>query len=216
MTRPVDAEVRREIASGLDTFGITAAPQAVDALADYLTLLAEWNRAYNLTAVREPSDMVCRHVLDSAAALPYLRGTRMLDAGSGAGLPGMVLALLAPATQWVLAESTGKKARFLEHAVRELGLSGRVAVHAGRVESCRPDRGFDTVTARALAELVQLVEWIAPSLAPGGRLVALKGQRATVEAELAALPDGWRSRVNPVTLPDQEAERCIVIVEREA
>lgn len=216
MNRADRRQLQGEIEAGLNRQRITAAPAIAEALVQYLDLLTEWNRAYNLTAVRDPRDMVRRHVLDSAAALPFLHGTWMLDAGSGAGLPGMVLALLAPATQWVLAESTGKKARFLEHAVRELGLSGRVAVHAGRVESCRPDRGFDTVTARALAELAQLVEWIAPSLAPGGRLVALKGQRATVEAELAALPDGWRSRVNPVTLPDHEAERCIVIVEREA
>jgi len=216
MSRADRRQLQGDIETGLNRQGISAAPETVDALARYVGLIAEWNRAYNLTAVRDPGDMVHRHVLDSAAALPYLRGTRMLDAGSGAGLPGMVLALLAPATQCVLAESTGKKARFLEHAVRELGLSGRVSVHAGRVESCRPDRGFDTVTARALAELAQLLEWIAPGLAPGGRLVALKGQRATVEAELAALPGGWRSRVNPVTLPDQEAERCIVIVERGA
>lgn len=204
------------IGAGLERQRIDAVPAAVEGLAHYLRLLAEWNRAYNLTAVRDPGEMVYRHVLDSAVALPFLRGGRMLDAGSGAGLPGIVLALLAPESRWILAESTGKKARFLEHAVRELGLSGRVAVHAGRVEDCRPEPGFDTVTARALSDLSQLLRWTAPSLAPGGRLVALKGQHAAAEAERAALPAGWRSRINPVTLPDQEAERCIVIVEREA
>ncbi|MGH8127705.1 MAG: 16S rRNA (guanine(527)-N(7))-methyltransferase RsmG [Gammaproteobacteria bacterium] len=216
MTQPAGKAMWQEIASGLSTLGVATTPQAVDALTDYLALLAEWNRAYNLTAVRDSGEMVRRHVLDSATALPFLHGTRMLDAGSGAGLPGLVLAILAPQTQWVLAESTGKKARFLEHAARELGLAERVAVHAGRVEAHRDEEGFDTVTARALAELAQLLVWTAPHLASGGRLVALKGQRAMVEAELAALPSGWRSRVNPVTLPDRNAERCIVVVEREA
>lgn len=205
-----------EIATGLAALRIAPPAGALDTLDAYLALLVEWNRAYNLTAVREPGDMVRRHVLDSATALPFLHGTRMLDAGSGAGLPGLVLAVLSPQTQWVLVESTGKKARFLEHAVRELGLADRVAVHAGRVEAYRAEMGFDTVTARALAELAQLLAWIAPHVAPGGRLVALKGKRATVEAECAALPPGWRSRVNPVTLPNWETERCIVIVERGA
>ncbi len=202
------------ILAGLEAMRIAPPPQSVASLARYLGMVSEWNRAYNLTAIRDPADMVHRHVLDSAAALPFLRGERMLDAGSGAGLPGLVLALLAPDTRWVLAESTGKKARFLERTVRELGLSDRVSVHAGRVEACRPDAGFDTVTARALADLAQLVRWTAPGLAPGGRLVALKGRPVAVQAELAALPAGWRSQVNPVTLPEREAERCIVILER--
>lgn len=207
---PLDESIR----SGLEAMGIAPPPQSTALLARYLAMISEWNRAYNLTGVRDPADMVHRHVLDSAAALPFLRGGRMLDAGSGAGLPGLVLALLAPETRWVLAESTGKKARFLEHAVRELGLSDRVAVHAGRVEACRPGAGFDTVTARALADLPQLVRWAAPGLAPGGRLVALKGQPSAARSEIEALPPGWRSRVNPVTLPGPDAERCIVILER--
>jgi len=212
----MSGQLAAAIADGLERQRIDAAPGAAEGLAGFLRLLAEWNRAYNLTAVRDPAEMVSRHVLDSATALAFLHGERMLDAGSGAGLPGLVLALLAPQTQWILAESTGKKARFLEHAVRELGLASRVTVHAGRVEACRPESGFDTVTARALADLAQLVRWVGPSLASGGRLVALKGQRSAVEAERAALPAGWRSRVNPVTLPGLEAERCIVMVEREA
>ncbi len=216
MAGSVHVHLRLEIKAGLGTLHIAPMPDAVAALADYIALLAEWNRAYNLTAVRETGDMVRRHLLDSATALPFLRGTRMLDAGSGAGLPGLVLAILAPQTRWVLAESAGKKARFLEHVVRKLDLEERVRVHAGRVESCRSGEGFDTVIARALADLPQLLEWLAPHLAPGGRLVALKGQRVTVEAELGALPPGWRSRVNPVTLPGQKAERCIVVVERGA
>ena len=202
------------IAAGLEALGIEAPAGAAESLRAYLALLAEWNRAYNLTAVRDPGEMVRRHILDSAAALPFLHGTRMLDAGSGAGLPGLVLSILAPRTRWVLAESTGKKARFLAHAVRTLGLGGRVEVHAGRVEDYPAEAGFDTVTARALADLPQLAKWSAPLLAPGGRIVALKGRFATAREECAALGGGWRSRINPVNLPGEEAERCIVVLER--
>ena len=204
------------IAAALKGQGVEPPDGAAETLAAYLALLAEWNRAYNLTAVREPREMVQRHLLDSAAALPFLHGTRMLDAGSGAGLPGLVLAVLAPDTHWVLAESTGKKARFLAHAVRSLGLGERVSVHAGRVEDYPAGGGFDTVTARALANLPQLGEWLAPLLAPGGRIVALKGRPGIAREECAALGSGWRSRVNPVNLPGQEAARCIVVLERES
>jgi len=202
------------IAAGLAALGIEAPAGAAESLHAYLELLAQWNRAYNLTAVRDPGEMVRRHILDSAVALPFLHGARMLDAGSGAGLPGLVLAVLAPRTRWVLAESTGKKARFLAHAVRTLGLGERVEVHAGRVEEYPGTVGFDTVTARALADLPQLAKWVAPLLAPGGRIVALKGRLETAREECAALGDGWRSRINPVNLPGQEAERCIVVLER--
>ncbi len=184
-------------------------------LADYLALVAKWNRAYNLSAVREPEEMVVRHVLDSAAALPFLRGTRMLDAGSGAGFPGIVLALLAPETVWVLVESNGKKARFLDHALRRLALSGRVSVHRGRLESYHPAPGFDTVTARALADLATLAAWSAPLLAPAGRLVALKGRRAEIESERAAFAPEWHVQVLPVAVPGLAAERHIVVLERE-
>lgn len=202
------------IAAGLGRLEIDPPDGAAESLGAYLGLVAQWNRAYNLTAVRDPREMVSRHVLDSAVALAYLRGERMLDAGSGAGLPGLVLALLAPRTRWVLAESTGKKARFLAHAVRTLGLAGRVEVHAGRVEDHAGGTGFDTVTARALAELPQLLAWVGPLLAPGGRLVALKGRADKARAEAAGLAAGWRSRIEPVNLPEEAGERCIVVVER--
>ncbi len=215
MSVPASPERAGAIAAALQAQGVEPPAGAAEALATYLALLAEWNRAYNLTAVREPGEMVQRHLLDSATALPFLHGTRMLDAGSGAGLPGLVLAILAPETRWVLAESTGKKARFLAHAVRALGLGERVSVHAGRVEDYPAAAGFDTVTARALADLPQLAKWLAPLLAPGGRIVALKGRLGTVREECAALGGGWRSRINPVNLPGQAAERCIVVLERE-
>jgi len=206
--------ISRPIAAGLASLGCAAPSGAVATLADYLALVAKWNRAYNITAVDDPEAMVVRHVLDSAAALPFVRGTRMLDAGSGAGFPGLVLAILTPRSEWVLAESAGKKARFLDHAVRHLGLRERVSVHAGRLERYRPGPRFDTVTARALAELAALVGWAEPLVAPGGRFVALKGRRAGVDAEVAALPQGWDARVERVEIPDLGAERHIVVLNR--
>lgn len=187
---------------------------AADTLAQYLALVEKWNRAYNLTAVRAAPGMVASHVLDSAAALPFLRGRRCLDAGSGAGFPGIVLALLAPQTEWALVESNGKKARFLRHAARQLGLSERLAVVEDRLENCQLPPDFDTVTARALADLATLVRRIGPFLAPGGRLVALKGRRERIDAECAALKIDWRFDVTPVRVPGLEAERHIVCVER--
>ncbi len=187
---------------------------ASDALTEYLSLVAKWNRAYNLTAIRESGDMIASHVLDSAVALPFLRGRRCLDAGSGAGFPGMVLALLAPETEWVLVEARGKKARFLRHAVRRLGLDERVEVAETRLERYQSDAGFDTVTARALADLATLAGWTARLLAPGGRLLALKGRRDRIEAERAALARDWRFDVTPVRVPGLEAERHVVCLER--
>ncbi|MDN5864109.1 MAG: 16S rRNA (guanine(527)-N(7))-methyltransferase RsmG [Gammaproteobacteria bacterium] len=193
---------------------IAPVPSVAAALGNYLEIVAKWNRAYNLTAVREPEEMISRHVLDSAVALPYLRGARMLDAGSGAGFPGIVLALLASDTTWVLVESNGKKARFLDHALRHLGLSDRMSVAGERLENYHSAPGFDTVTARALADLATLVRWTAPLLAPGGRLLALKGKAGQIEAERAGLGAEWRLEVTPVTVPGLEAERHIVCLER--
>src|SRR5699024_5551830 len=169
-----------------------------------------------LTAVREPGQMVSRHVVDSATALPYLRGRHMLDAGSGAGFPGIVLAILAPDTEWVLAEANGKKARFLSYAARQLGLDGRLSVARGRLEDYQSAPGFATVTARALADLVTLTGWVGPLLAPDGRLVAMKGKAEQIAAEQAALGAGWQVESMPVSVPGLEAERHIVCLERAA
>lgn len=204
------------IRSGLGELGIEAPAGAIAALADYLALVDKWNPACNLTATREPRDMVARHVLDCAAALPQLRGRRMLDAGSGAGFPGIVLALLAPRSNWVLVESSAKKARFLAHALRSLGLSERVAVAAERLERYHSAPRFDTVTARALADLATLARWTAPLLASGGRLLAFKGKARRIAVERAALDHDWTVGVTPVTVPGLAAERHLVCLERKA
>ena len=178
---------------------------------DYLELLQRWNRISNLTAIRAPADMVVRHLLDSLAVHPYVRGGRLLDVGSGAGLPGIPLALADPARTVVLVDSNGKKARFLRQAVLELALANVAVVHA-RAEEFRPSAPFDTVIARAFADLPALVRIARPLLAPAGRVLAMKGREPTAELQrLAAEGVAWRC--HRLDVPGLAAERHVIILE---
>ena len=179
---PDDAERLR---AGLAALGLSAA--LAGPLLAYLDLLLRWNRAYNLTAVRDRSAGITRHLLDSLAPLPLLRGPRLLDLGSGAGLPGIPVAVARPDWRVVLLDRSAKRTRFLTQAVLELRL-GNVEVVRADMGGYRPDAPFDTITARAVAGLPELHAAAAPVLAPGGRLVALKGRRP--DAEMAVLAGG--------------------------
>ncbi|RMF96053.1 MAG: 16S rRNA (guanine(527)-N(7))-methyltransferase RsmG [Gammaproteobacteria bacterium] len=197
---------------GLLALDIPASSGQRDTLLRYIALLARWNRAYNLTAIRAPRDMVRRHLLDSATALPWLHGLSVLDAGSGAGLPGLVLAVLAPRRQFTLLDSAGKKIRFLRHVVAELRLAN-VTVVRQRAEAHEPGQPYDTVICRAFADLAGFVHSCGSLAAAGGRLVAMKGRYP--EAELAALPAGWPAgEVARVQVPGLERQRHIVVLER--
>jgi 16S rRNA (guanine527-N7)-methyltransferase len=155
-----------------------------DRLIAFLALLAHWNRAYNLTAVRDPLEMVPRHLLDSLAVLPWVTRGPVLDAGTGAGLPGIPLAVARPALQFTLLDSNGKKTRFVRQVVLELGLSNVEVVHS-RLEAYRPGPKFATITARAVASLSELCDSCAHLAAADARLLALKGRLP--EPEIAAL-----------------------------
>lgn len=155
----------------------------------YLQLLVKWNRAYNLTAVRDPQQMVTRHLLDSLAVVPHLSGERIIDVGSGAGLPGIPLALALPEREFVLLDSNGKKSRFQIQARGELGLHN-VAVVNSRVEEYRPDRLFDTVITRAFASVTDILSSSRHLLAPNGEVLAMKG--TLPESELETLPHGFQ------------------------
>lgn len=190
-----------------------ALPAATQAkLIDYVELLARWNTHYNLTAVRDPMAMVTRHVLDSLAVAPHVAGVTLADLGSGAGLPGIPLALVAPNRPVTLVDSNGKKARFLRAAVRELALAN-VIVAETRVETLGGD--FDTITARAFASLPDMLQWGGRLLAPGGTWLALKGKYPA--DEVAALPAGFML-AESVTLrvPGLDAERHLLIIRRKA
>lgn len=186
----------------------------MDALAAYLRLLDKWNQAFNLTSIRDPGEMVVRHVLDSLSARPFLQGGRVLDVGCGAGLPGIPLALADPGRSYTLLDSGLKKIRFVRQAIAELKISNADAVQM-RVEDYAPMQLFDTVTSRAFASLPDFVAGAGRLVAPGGRLLAMKGRLPA--DELAALPDGWvAGAVTPVRVPALDAERHMIVVSRGA
>lgn len=203
---------RDRLATGLAELGIDADAGALIKLGDYVELLEKWNRAYNLTSIREPARMVTHHLLDSAAVSPHLRGESILDVGTGAGLPGLVLAVLDPERTFTLLEATGKKATFCEHVADRLGLGNVVVVNA-RIEDYRPQRPFDTVVARAFSALAELALLVGPVTARGGRLLAMKGADPT--AETRNLLPGWGvEAITPLHVPGLGAERHVVSLER--
>ncbi|HWU69300.1 MAG TPA: 16S rRNA (guanine(527)-N(7))-methyltransferase RsmG [Stenotrophobium sp.] len=180
---------RRLLDAGIRELGFSLPAGAVQRLLDYQAELLKWNAAYNLTAIRAPEQMVTRHLLDSLALLPLVphgpASARLLDVGSGAGLPGIVLALADPALQVVTLDSNGKKARFMRHAVRTLGLDN-VEVAEARVEVWRPAVPFDGIVSRAFASLADFFDKTAHLLAPGGQWLAMKGKLDA--AEMAGIP----------------------------
>ena len=201
-----------ELARGIAALGVDLPAEAQARLMAFATLLAKWNRVYNLTALRDESQVLTHHLLDSLAVLPWVEGDTLCDLGSGAGLPGIPLAIAAPRLRVWLVESTGKKARFLELVVRELGLA-RVQVIAERAESAKVPQRVATVTARALAALPEIARHAARWLAPGGKLLALKGPNYA--EELAGLPAGWTIEATPrLTVPGLDADRVLVVVKR--
>ncbi len=199
--------------AGLAALGLDAT--LAGPLRAYLDLLARWNRTYNLTAIRDPAEMVVLHLLDSLSMHAHARDIATLaDLGTGAGLPGIPLAIAIPGLQVTLVESNGKKARFLREAVRTLGL-GNARVAESRAEAVDMPGAFEAITARAMATLGDIVAVGGHLLAPGGRLLAMKGARP--DAEIAALPAGWRvEAVHPLAVPGLAAERHLVVVGRGA
>lgn len=200
-----------DLAHGLNALGLDLPDTARRDLLAYLALLARWNRSYNLTAVREPGQMLVRHLFDSLAVLPHLHGSRLADVGAGPGLPGIPLALARPDLQVLLIDSNGKMARFQREAIRALGLGDRCRVEQARVEAVDPGAGYDTITARAFASLADFVAASGHLLAPGGRWLALKGRRP--DDEIAALPAAIRvEAVLPLSVPGLAEQRHAIIM----
>lgn len=205
-----------QLAAGVSELALDLGEDRQRQLLDYLRLLARWNRTYNLTAARDEATLVSAHLLDSLSVLPHL-GTirRLADIGSGAGLPGIPLALARPDIAFDLVEPTQKKASFLTQAKIELGLSN-VSIHCGRAEDLARSAAWqpvDAVIARALCDLAEFVRLAAGLLAPGGRLLAMKGPDPS--AEIAALPAGWAVlSCLPLSVPGIPARRYLVIIEK--
>ena len=204
--------LRKRLDAGLCALGIALDEAAIARLLDYVELLERWNAAYNLTAVRDPAEMVTRHLVDSLAVLPHVSGATLADLGSGAGLPGIPLAIAVPAREILLVDSNGKKARFLREAVRKLALA-KTRVAESRVENV--EGTFDCITARAFATLGDMLAWGGHLLAPDGRWLALKGRFP--DDELAAVPDAFKvERTIELNVPGLDAERHLVILARKA
>lgn len=178
-----------------------------DKLMHYLSLLDKWNQAYNLTAVRDVEAMLKRHVMDSLAVSPWLQGSRIIDVGTGAGLPGIPLAVTHPQCQFVLLDSNGKKIRFLEEVKRQLSLEN-VQIEQSRVENYHPEQGFDTVISRAFSELEQMIRWTRHLLADNGIWLAMKGRYPENELKQLSYP----SSVHCYQVEGLDAERCCVLV----
>ncbi len=191
---------------GLEALGLALEVDTRERLIRFVRLIERWNKVYNLTAVRDPLEMVSRHLLDSLALLPHLPAGRVLDLGTGAGLPGIPLALARPGQEFVLLDAVAKKIRFCTQAAIELGLDQVKAVH-GRVEQYQPDPPIEVVITRAFADLGATLALVRPILAGGGQLLALKGQLP----EARELPEG--ARVVPLQVPGTDASRCVVAVE---
>lgn len=198
-----------ELRHGVAKLGIALSDEAQRKLLDYLELLRKWNEVYNLTAIRDPHQMVSHHLLDSLAVLPHLWPGKWLDVGCGAGLPGLVLAVAQPGWQFSLLDSNSKKTSFVQQAVIELGLKN-VSVYCARVEEWQPDARFDGIISRAFSELGDFLRSTHHLMAPQGRWAALKG---SPQQELAGMPDGCRvERVIPLEVPGLHAARSLVIV----
>jgi len=205
---------RAALERGLGELGLALPARACDQLIAYVALLAKWNRSYNLTAIREPQAMVSHHLLDSLAVLPHLplgEKARLADAGAGAGLPGIPLALARPQWHVALIESNQKKAAFLRQATIELGMNN-VEVHEGRVEAWRPASLFAVVVSRAFAELADFVAACRHLLDAGGTLAAMKGKRP--DEEVKRLPPDVRCKsMIRLHAPQVDGERHLVLCE---
>lgn len=200
---------RERLLLGIQALGLDLPAKAVDQLLAYRDLMLKWNRTYNLTALKDPARMVSHHLLDSLAILPWIAGPELLDVGSGAGLPGIPLAIARPDLRVTLVDAVQKKAAFQRQAAIELGLANVQVLH-GRVEELQGRYGM--ITSRAFADLADFVRLTRSLLAPGGRWLAMKG--LAPEQELAALPAGVQvAGLHPLQVPGLDAARHLVILQ---
>jgi 16S rRNA (guanine527-N7)-methyltransferase len=194
--------------SGAAELGIPLSAAQADQLLRLLDELDDWNQRMNLTAIRERGQQITKHLLDSLAIQSYLRGTRIADIGTGAGFPGLPLAVALPQLELTLVDSTAKKLKFVEHAAQTLGLRNVQTVHT-RAENYRPKERFDCVVSRAVGPLETFVTWSGHLCVGGGRLLAMKGRYPT--DELTQIPNGWKlAAVHRLNIPGLDEQRHLV------
>lgn len=202
-----------ELREGIASLGLPLNEEQVEKMLAYLALLIKWNSVYNLTSIRDPHDMVKQHLLDSLSAVhAFTQAKNILDVGSGGGLPGIVLAIVFPATSVTMIDIVNKKTAFLTQVKAELKLKN-VTVHTGRVELLKVEHKFDVITSRAFSELNNFINWSQHLLAEDGRFFAMKGVSPTQEIE--RLPAGWEvESIEPLQVPSLDVERHLVHVKR--
>ncbi|MET3009607.1 16S rRNA (guanine(527)-N(7))-methyltransferase RsmG [Stenotrophomonas koreensis] len=209
-THTLPADVVASLEQGLAAMSLPA--DLAGPLLQYLALLDRWNKTYNLTAIRDPGQMVTRHLLDSLAMAPFFSTGTLADLGTGPGLPGIPLAITHPGLQVTLVESNGKKCRFMREAVRKLALAN-ARVAESRAEALDEPGAYDNLTARAMDTLAGIIAVGGHLLRPGGRLLAMKG--VVPHEEIAALPAGWQvESITPLQVPGLVGERHLVVVGR--
>jgi len=202
--------MEQQLEHGLAQAGLVLSAQQQQQLLDYVLLLHKWNKAYNLTSVRHPDDMVVKHILDSLVVSPHLKGQQFIDVGTGPGLPGIPLAIANPDKQFTLLDSLGKRIRFIRQVLHELGLTNVTPVQS-RVEDFTPEHGFDAVLSRAFASMSDMVSWCHHLPHAQGCFYALKGQ--VDQQEIDALPtDCSVTDIKALKVPGLEGARHLVIL----
>jgi 16S rRNA (guanine527-N7)-methyltransferase len=199
---------RKILMSGIASLNLNVTDNQVGQLLDFIKLIEKWNKAYNLTAIRDREEMMRLHILDSLAILPYVEGKRVIDIGTGAGLPGIPLAICLPEVGFTLLDSNAKKTRFVQQVVLELKLKN-VEVRHSRVENYHPEKTYDAVLTRAFAGLPDIVKLTAHLLVKDGVLLAMKGQN--LDAELVQI--AAKKSVISVSVPGIDVERCLVRIQ---
>ena len=201
-------DCRNILVSGTAALNLNVTEQQIEQLLAFINLIEKWNKAYNLTAIRNREEMVRLHILDSLAILHHLEGQRIIDIGTGAGLPGIPLAICVPESRFMLLDSNAKKTRFVQQVTLELKLKNVDVLHS-RVENYRPEQAYDSVLARAFASLADIVKLTAHLVGKNGVLLAMKGQN--LDAELAEI--SAKNAVISISVPGTNVERCLVRIE---
>jgi 16S rRNA (guanine527-N7)-methyltransferase len=198
---------RKILVSGLKSLNLSLSDDKIEHLLGFIKLIEKWNKAYNLTAIRDREAIVRLHLLDSLAIAPFIEGKRVIDIGTGAGLPGIPLAIYLPEIEFTLLDSNAKKTRFVQQAILELKLKN-ISVCHNRVEQYHPEKSFDTVITRAFAGLSDIVELTSHLLGKDGVLLAMKGQAPVIPKLESA-----KMELYPVNVPGITAERCLVRIQ---
>jgi 16S rRNA (guanine527-N7)-methyltransferase len=207
MQPPREAQTAKLVA-GAAGLGVVLSGAQAEHLLVLLDELDDWNQRMNLTAIRDRDQQIAKHLLDSLSIHAFLRGKGIADIGTGAGFPGLPLALVNPDREFTLLDSTAKKLRFVDHAAAKMGLTNVTTAHA-RAEVFKPKERFDCVLARAVGPIETFVHWCGPLVIGGGRLLAMKGRFP--EAEIAAIPTGWKvAAVHRLSVPTLDEERHLV------